>query len=446
MVPSKISSNNNEKTLLDNGKLLALVYPQGLFGGYRNQVIRFLALVVHALKENIPRILLPSVLWSTQVGNSTTYAWVPIPMDLLMDIDYWNSFYPKLPLLVAYNAQETYDCWTVEPTTPTTNWPSNATSLSIQVVQRGFLTPIYNISKQIALQQIVINQRRTDLLPNVTHCQKPLTYGGGKMGGRLWNDYVHMHEKKGEIPFNAQPLVLQALRPKREWREVATQCVERHTPAPNSPYIALHARVELEMMHHPCGRDMEKNLTRIMDMVGELAATLAVKGVFVAVGRSGMEHQETRPGYNNHAAYLEENLVTLNRVVAKDGGGLDIAPGLFATLLFSKSVPVFECGREALEEYYRSTPGTMDYGGLVQGMINFHVATEATAFVGVRGSSYSTDIWTTRYHQGKGDTNYEYTSNGIVRMDNGGLPPAHSNCKQKRGDNNKNATANEKKK
>jgi hypothetical protein len=154
-----------------------------------------------------------------------------------------------------------------------------------------------------------------------------------------------------------------------------------------------------------------------------------------------MEHQENRPGYGHHAAQLEENVVTLNRAVAN---GLDV-PGHYGTSLLSKSksVPVFECGREAMEEYYRSTrPGTdVDYGGLLQGMINFHVATEATAFVGVRGSSYSADIWTTRYHQGKGDTNYEYTSNGIiVRLDHGGLPPTHASCKRKRA-----ATTNTKK-
>lgn len=194
-------------------------------GGYRNQVIRFLALVVHALREDFSAIFLPSLLWNTQVGNSTT--WVPIPMDLLMDIDFWNSFHPKLPLLVEYNAKEKYDCWTVETTT--TSLPNNASSLSKQVVQRGFLTPTYNISKAIVLQQLSVNQRRTDFLPNVSHCQHPVASGGGTMAGRLWNDYMHL---KGEIPFNAQPLVLQALWPKQGWREVAKRCVEKHASPP----------------------------------------------------------------------------------------------------------------------------------------------------------------------------------------------------------------------
>ena len=401
------STNNNS---IESHKLLALVYPPGLMGGYRNQVIRFLALVVHALREDFSAMFLPSLLWSTQVGNSTT--WVPIPMDLLIDIDYWNSFHPKLPLLVEYNTNENYDCWTVE--TMTASLPNTASSLSKQVVQRGFLTPIYNISKAIALQQLSLNQRRTDFLSNVSHCQHPVAYGGGTMAGRLWNDYIRL---KGDIPFHAQSLVLQALRPKQEWREVAKRCVEKHASSPQSPYIALHARVELEMMNHPCGANMEKNLTKILEMTRNLAGFLGVKGIFVAVGRSGMEHQENRSGYNRFAAYIDENLRTLNRIVNEEPHGL---------------LPVFECGGQALKDHYLTHPETIDHGSLLQGIINFHVATEATAFVGVRGSSYSTDIWMTRYHQGKGDSNYEYTPKGIVKMANGGLPPAHSNCKLKK--------------
>lgn len=171
-------------------------------------------------------------------------------------------------------------------------------------------------------------------------------------------------------------------------------------------------------MNHPCGANMEKNLTKILEMTRNLAGSIiGVKGIFVAVGRSGMEHQENQSGYKRFAAYIDENLRTLNRIVGKKPHG---------------TLPVFECGGQALEEHYLTHPETIDYGSLLQGIINFHVATEAVAFVGVRGSSYSTDIWTTRYHQGKGDTNYEYTPNGIVRMSNGGLPPAHTNCKLKK--------------
>jgi hypothetical protein len=39
-------------------------------------------------------------------------------------------------------------------------------------------------------------------------------------------------------------------------------------------------------------------------------------------------------------------------------------------------------------------------------------------------------VWTTRYHQGKGDTNYEYTKSGTRKIEDGGLPTPHINCKK----------------
>lgn len=238
------------------------------------------------------------------------------------------------------------------------------------------------------------------------------------MGGKLWNDYIRWN---GKIPYNAQPLVLQALQPHERWRSVATQCVERHSHSSNNPnYIALHARIELEMMVHPCGHDMERNFTKILNMVSNLSLEHSVSGVFVAVSRTGMEDQEDQPGYKNHQTWIIDNLQAMNRIVDKKEGLLD------------GKLPVFECGRAAMDHYYAEHSESLDYGSVVESMVNFHLAVEAAVFVGVRGSSYSTDIWTTRYYQGKGDSNYEYTQDGIVRMDNGGLPPAHSNCKRKK--------------
>jgi hypothetical protein len=90
------------------------------------------------------------------------------------------------------------------------------------------------------------------------------------------------------------------------------------------------------------------------------------------------------------------------------------------------------------------------YGSIVPSMINFWLACEADVFVGVAKSSWSTDVWTTRYYMGKGHTNYQYIhllddddddsggdnaddSNrrqhrGIIPVPNGGLPPSHKSC------------------
>jgi hypothetical protein len=68
------------------------------------------------------------------------------------------------------------------------------------------------------------------------------------------------------------------------------------------------------------------------------------------------------------------------------------------------------------------------YGSILPSLINFYVATQAQVFVGVSKSSWSTDVWTTRYYQGKGDGNYQYTPDGIKQLDHEGLPPPHKNC------------------
>ena len=61
-----VQKRNEQKQLLEandnNDKILALVYPPGLIGGYRNQVIRILAFCIHAMKNNINKLLLPLVI------------------------------------------------------------------------------------------------------------------------------------------------------------------------------------------------------------------------------------------------------------------------------------------------------------------------------------------------------------------------------------------------
>ena len=108
-----------------------------------------------------------------------------------------------------------------------------------------------------------------------------------------------------------------------------------------------------------------------------------------------------------------------------------IAPG--AGLLLGRaskgtSIPVFECGERILRQYYALHPDVPDHGSLLQSVINFDIAVNADIFVGVKGSSYSSHVMTTRYYLGKGDQNYRYTKggSGIELVENGGLPEPHT--------------------
>jgi hypothetical protein len=524
---------------------LALLYPPGLLGGYRNQVIRFISLCVHATEQNLTQLLLPSLLWSTQVQvpavmnnnsssskggggwNTTATAsittasdkkavmgpWQPIPMEWVFDVDYWNEYayapagvssttrtdshhdgdsrQRRLPTLVRVRDLHGSDCWenlplttgsihddtTSNTTTNTTNEPllQLLSPLQRAVWQQGTLGPLSNVTQKLLAGQLPkFNPRKQDFLPFVQHCQNPVVYGGGKPrgSGRLWNDYMGYRKNKkakpgqkgssassGSIPYQQDVNILRALRPAPVWRAVGQQCVQRHvgiqhanddttssikrrqqettaatTTTKHFKYLALHARIELDMLAHACGKDMEWNLTKIIDQVQELAASARtneddehgqnVQGLFVAVSRSGMQ--------SGGSFYREFR--ALDRLVR--GGGTDSAHHAATPLAGDqtaphkkKQLPVFECGESMLQEYYQAHPDVPDHGSLLQSVVNFDIAVNADIFVGVRKSSYSVDVWTTRFHQGRGASNYEYTKTGTRKIENGGLPPPHINCK-----------------
>lgn len=182
---------------------------------------------------------------------------------------------------------------------------------------------------------------------------------------------------------------------------------------------------QTDMLMHRCSREMERNLTRIFDMVEDFHVNYTTRtsaaaadtrnrlldGVFVAVSRQGMRHS-TRQGWVRDL--MRENWQTLTNLHKK-----------------KKRPSFFECGELMMEEWYRENSDKipMDYyGSILPSMLNFYIATRAEIFIGVAKSSWSTDVWTARYHQGKGSKNFEYTRHGIIPVPNGGLPEPHGNC------------------
>lgn len=386
---------------------LALLSPPGLLGGYRNQVLRWIAFVVYAEKHQFRQIYLPSILWSTQVvlTNRNESKWYPVPMEWMFDIDYWNQFHQHLPVLVA--ELEHSDCWILGP-----DITANASLHPLQraALERGYLQPLANITLQ------EVNPRKEDFLPQVQHCQHPAVYGGGIKAGRLWNDYlVYTRNKQAQFneSHNLDEWVYRALRPAPQWRAVAQQCVLPNTPH----YAVVHARIEMEMMEHVCGIDMERNLTRILHQVGTILNDdyPNVTGLVIAVSRAGMTAPTNSPERQAHA---QHNLETLNRLVEQ------------GWIVGSRHVQVLECGERLLQTYYGSHPEAVDHGSLLHSVVNFDLAVNADVFIGVRSSSYSTDVLTSRYHMGKGEHNFRYTkTKQIEKLE--GLPEPHSNCARK---------------
>lgn len=441
-----VSSPHDEATISDKkqtSKTLALLFPPGLVGGYRNQVMRFIALVHHAINHDADQLLLPTMLFGTTYkGAMDDRRFFPVPMSSLFDVEHWNSFSEHLPTLV--DAVENGDCWEanqndVRNITLPNGMVSSKTFVSPmanEILQTpAFLRPVYNISHDILTGFLQKNMRKMDLLSRVEHCSRPMVYGGGVKAGRLWNDYLRLLKvDAGDNRTDARALestelishVSRALLPKKEWREAAHQCIRnnqrnRSTTQSTSefdiaPYVALHARVEVDMLIHRCSKNMEKNLSRVFDMVESFTEEREVsfgkeekfQGIFVAVSRHGMQTQTSDEAIEKQR---EENWIALNSRGRR------------------KST-IFECGEETMKDWYLSNP-TMEFdyfGSVLPSILNFYIATQASVFIGVSKSSWSTDVWTTRYYQGLGSGNFEYTSGGIVAVPNGGLPPPHGNC------------------
>lgn len=275
---------------------LALLYPPGLIGGYRNQVMRFTAFVRHAIQEQIPQMLLPSIYFSTTYEKDTAERiFYPIRMKDVFDVEYWNEYasHNELPSLVESIGDDS-DCWSstsntnsgddiaqedpkeifastiqqyskaLDPASPTDQTPPMVLDLA-----KGaeFLTPLRNLSLAITSGQAIMKRpRKVGVIPLDLKCQHPKTYGGGKGGaGVLWNDFLYKISK--EVNSTVIHSVSQALRPAKQWQDVAHQCIhqgsnQQFTNAEKLPYFALHTRVELEMMRHLCGQYMEMNLSK----------------------------------------------------------------------------------------------------------------------------------------------------------------------------------------
>jgi hypothetical protein len=290
-----LSAAENETmrdTMNSTEKVLALLTPPGIIGGYRNQFIRFVSLMKYAKMNHIHKLLLPSLLWSTthRAAHDELHFY-PVPMEFLFDIDHWNSFHDKLPVMVDTVSGES-DCWRPlkEPTarqeiqrriTEENKKPkrrkkkrkSNSTyivsPLTVEVIDRsGYLVPVANETFDYLAGKREIKPRKMNLLPAVEHCQNPQVIGGGKSAGVLWNLWEKMQRARThELAVGNEELIEwthQALRPHQRWRNLAHQCVLHNLPFWNRnggrnyvsnegfeqpillpPYLAAHPRVSI---------------------------------------------------------------------------------------------------------------------------------------------------------------------------------------------------------
>jgi len=69
------------------------------------------------------------------------------------------------------------------------------------------------------------------------------------------------------------------------------------------------------------------------------------------------------------------------------------------------------------------TAKSLGISSLVASIVDFFTIVDSDKFVGVKGSSFSTDLFSVRYYMGKRD-NYILSPEGVKELV--GPPPAHS--------------------
>jgi hypothetical protein len=191
-------------------KTLALLYPTGLLGGYRNQAMRFIALTKRAIDYNISQMLLPTLVWSTKYpedmfprrfSKKGMYLFWPIPFESLFDVDHWNSYTNGnirlqeeqkhnnllIPLPRLVDSIDNGDCWiqnTLEEEQEIQQLfnASPAPQLTKKIVNTlTMLRPTSQTTQDYLLGKIYPKKkfRALQLRHLVKRCEHPFVYGGG---------------------------------------------------------------------------------------------------------------------------------------------------------------------------------------------------------------------------------------------------------------------------
>ena len=362
-----------------------------------------------------------------------------LPFVSLFDIDHWNTFKGKLPQIVDYHESSNYNCWQLGNDEETIQFLNDRPTLSgsqKELIQQGNFIHAHEMSRLIFAGEYEskepyfgmyeIRNLSTKLTYKSKVCRgRPTGHGGGDKAQKLWVDAWYNTEKEketGEYPFNAKANFLKAIRPKKKWRDLGQRCIG----SDSTKNLGLHLRVEMDMIGHKCGKHNEHSLSKIFSDIDTFLKDYnannegqSIEVMNIATYRKAMEADDDA----KYKVIADENLETFDRMTngqPQSFGGRDIS--------------VVECGQPLVDKYLEDHPEekAYDYGVILPQVINFELLVNADIFIGVRGSTYSNDIWVTRYHRGKGATNFEYTKDGIVAIENGGLPEPFD-CWRRRG-------------
>jgi hypothetical protein len=339
-------------------RLSTIAFERNLQLGFRESCISFSALVMEAVNKKIPQVLLPSLSFKDYQGSDKR-----INFELLFDVIHWNSHYPALPRLVAFN-EEMHPNWNARHGRFLKADPArNDTSTS--------------------------EKTSSSLVPFPGGEQEHMAYYSNYTGYLALNQMAERHP--------AELMILRgALRPHIEIRRHLSRLKQagresdggNGAAGSNNKFMALHAFVEPGVERsRSCIWARVQSLATIFAAMEREFPTPPAHRLFVAVDRNRIA--ETSDNLD-----AVDNLKTLNSAVSKG--------------LWNGTVQVFETGMESL----RDTPFE-SRASVVGSMVDFFLAQDSILFIGTERSSFSMDVITSRFYQDSKE-NYLYLPRGIT--------------------------------
>ena len=381
-------SNGNNITTYS----FACWYANGFGGGFRNQIMSLVALVMLANHGGHEQLLYESVrhkdLFASNKFNSFAF---------YFDVEHWNRY--------SYNEEKQHE----KGTSRHPNW----------------------------LPRLVFNdpdihdewdQSRLAYKANAT---KTRPYGYTFKWTTLMGRYMSYVQGKGKLHKDhrrnpAEILMLQgALRPHPALQAVVDRSKKYllgQTPTTKSSfrYMTLHARVEPDMQRHPvCKEKKVLKLQDIVDMIESKWKVPPVDAVFMPINRKLLEKEGTLPkNFKNDTKKGDkinwiavENLQLLNRLTSHGQSGDDSKS---VGGLWNGKVPVIEFGSEALSgTVYEHRPS------ISGAILDYYLGSDGHIFIGTEVSSFSHDLLAARFFRAFNGSDWSAAAKASSYSDSG---------------------------
>lgn len=192
-----------------------------------------------------------------------------------------------------------------------------------------------------------------------------------------------------------------ALRPHPAIQEIVDHLEDRL----NHDFMAIHTRIEPDMLVHPLCRAIKvNNVTTILDMIYKKYPEPPVKKVFLIFNRP-LTEERVLPTYKQLTSDLK-NLSLYN---------LEIIDGIVKNGMWNGTVDVVEAGANLVKDVFEQNPVYMKHNSIVGAVVSFFTSLNSKIFIGTEISTYSTLAVTSRFYR-ENRENYFYYPNGLQWM------------------------------